>query len=762
MNLIVPNRSIDTMNTPPMIPTVGALARRVLKAALLAMALVAAGPAARAADFNPPDFLTYQGFLADSNGVGLAPTNPINYDVVFRIYDAQTGGNLVWAERQTVTVDKGVFSVLLGEGSANASEPRPVLYSVFGSPTASDRFLDLTVTVGTSPLNIAPRLRLVTSPYAFHSRTASALAGSNGAPALTAVNGQVNINNAALNIVSSASTGVETASFRATGINGGAWDSLIHWGPTGDIYWRSAHPAGKVILQDTGGTVGIGTGTPGFPLTFANTLGDKISLWGQSGASIGFGVQANLMQIHTLAPSDDIAFGYGSSGAMTETMRIKGNGRVGIGTTGPDAYLTVVSHSNSGGNNTAVFTPAGLGGPSSHLHYGPTGDIYWRSAHPSGRVILQDTGGNVGIGTGGPLDKLDVAGIGRFSGAVQIGAGAASGLYGDGGNVAVRTYPGGGIYFQSAGGAATPLYIGPDNNSVFHGSLHVDGNSTIGARVGIGGGDINLAQLAVNGGPLRNGLVGPYLNIGAHGPVVAHGGHLISIYASHGVWTGDFFVVASDERIKTVESKSDAAGDLALLRGIEITNYRYKDVLGRGDALHKKVIAQQVEKVYPQAVRKETDAVPDIYKPAPVKDGWVSLATDLKKGERVRLISAKNEQSIHEVLEVTAEGFRTDYKREGDQVFVFGREVKDFRVVDYDAIAMLNVSATQELAKQVEALRKSEARVAELEKKASRVEGLERDVAELKRLVAQLAAVRQPVPVIDGNESETVALSANR
>jgi len=36
-------------------------------------------------------------------------------------------------------------------------------------------------------------------------------------------------------------------------------------------------------------------------------------------------------------------------------------------------------------------------------------------------------------------------------------------------------------------------------------------------------------------------------------------------------------------------------------------------------------------------------------------------------------------------------------------VFVYGREVNDFRTVDYDAIAMLNVSATQELARKVEA-----------------------------------------------------------
>ena len=37
------------------------------------------------------------------------------------------------------------------------------------------------------------------------------------------------------------------------------------------------------------------------------------------------------------------------------------------------------------------------------------------------------------------------------------------------------------------------------------------------------------------------------------------------------------------------------------------------------------------------------------------------------------------------------------------KVFVYGREVKDFRTVDYEAIAMLNVSATQELARKLAA-----------------------------------------------------------
>lgn len=72
--------------------------------------------------------------------------------------------------------------------------------------------------------------------------------------------------------------------------------------------------------------VGIGTTTPGFPLNFANTLGDKISLWGNSGNHFGFGIQTSLLQIHTDAPGSNIAFGHGSSSNFTERMKILNNG----------------------------------------------------------------------------------------------------------------------------------------------------------------------------------------------------------------------------------------------------------------------------------------------------------------------------------------------------------------------------------------------------------------------------------------------------
>ena len=153
------------------------------------LAFLAAAFHAGAASSNPPERMTYQGFLTDGSGNPLGNTNtgPKNYDVIFRIYDAQTSGTELWGEQQTVTVDKGYFSALLGEGSQYLSEPHSLpLSCLFTNNTASDRYVEMTVKgIGAgSPaadVTIMPRLRLLTSPYAFLARNATALVNGNAA-----------------------------------------------------------------------------------------------------------------------------------------------------------------------------------------------------------------------------------------------------------------------------------------------------------------------------------------------------------------------------------------------------------------------------------------------------------------------------------------------------------------------------------------------------------------------------------------------------
>jgi ribosomal protein L24 len=206
------------------------------------------------------------------------------------------------------------------------------------------------------------------------------------------------------------------------------------------------------------------------------------------------------------------------------------------------------------------------------------------------------------------------------------------------------------------------------------------------------------------------------------------------------------FNAFSDERIKTIKGVSDGSADLTTLNAIQVTDYTFRDTLKNGTTAQKKLIAQQVEKVFPQAVSKTTDVVPDIMKMAEIKAGWIKLTTDLKKGEKVRLLAGKDQGQVCEVLEVKKDSFRVEFETKDSEVFVYGREVNDFRTVDYDAISMLNVSATQQVKKDSDsaeaALRaENEALKAQLAAQQKRLAALEQEQSTSAARLAALEAV---------------------
>jgi hypothetical protein len=643
-----------------------------------------------------PGFISYQGSVLDASGARVGAGTPVNRTVIFRIWDnpsASTEAHLLYSEAQTVTISEGDFSVLVGQGIANTLEPfgysevAKKLADLGNAFNGSGRFLGVTVasnaTIAITDNEINPRQQIVSTAFAMRAKFAESISSSsdlrfnppNGTASnyglgwygtgrlfgLTAVDGPVLYGNAggalgsnvsgtqqtALRWDASGRVGIGATSINSTSnkltlqgdgttpadqltIRGNADNNKrlnIGYDTTNNKAtlqsYTAADTTSPLLLNPSGGNVGIGTATPTGRLHVVDTNVDVYTSTGtgtagefaKDGLTVdskpGAGFSSMVVNSQHGSFTDRGIFNVTRAGESQFYVRTDGN--VGIGTSAPSSKLSVYSPDSS--TETANFRRGT--GITSYLHNGSNGDIYWRSSSSAGKVILQDTGGNVAIGTS----------------------------------------------------------------------------------------DATKGRLSVVNGPGRDGIRGSFINFGHAGDVVTHGTHTISIYANQSIWSEHTVIASSDERIKDIGGKSDGSKDLQTLLGIDITDYRYKDKVIQVDTPQKKVIAQQLETVFPQAVSRQTNVIPDIYEKATIlEDGWIVSATDLKKGERVRLITTEDDE-ILEVLEVEKKRFRTEFTpKEGEEsLFVYGREVNDFRTVDYDAIAMLNVSATQEIKKEKDA-----------------------------------------------------------
>ncbi len=295
-----------------------------------------------------------------------------------------------------------------------------------------------------------------------------------------------------------------------------------------------------------------------------------------------------------------------------------------------------------------------------------------------------------------------------------------------------------GIYNELSGGspisriATDPVFV------VGNGTDPVVGRSNAmtvlkNGNIGIGTSNPTKAKLEISGGTAFDLPTIAYLNgsgnVNTGNPPSSY---TYSLYAEQRIAALEVFA-HSDQRIKNILGVSDSDNDLATLMQIEVTDYRLRDTIAKGKHAIKKVVAQQVAEVYPQAVSNDlTEVVPDIYQRAQIKNDWIMLTTDLKVGERVKLITEAKSR-VCEVIAAESNRFKVNLPltvdRQSSYVFVYGREVNDFHTVDYEAISMLNVSATQAQQERIEALEKENAelksQLEELKNMESRIEALE-------------------------------------
>jgi hypothetical protein len=273
-------------------------------------------------------------------------------------------------------------------------------------------------------------------------------------------------------------------------------------------------------------------------------------------------------------------------------------------------------------------------------------------------------------------------------------------------------------------------------------------------NVGIGDVDPTEARLVVRGNVAGN-VASNRQFTSANTTLVADAGIAMgfSIYATNaivaegnvvagGAIVATSNVTPSDSRLKNVLRVSNAASDLETLSKIRITDYRMKDPAGAGSGEIKKVIAQQVEEIYPQAISRTTGYLPDVLaagKGTAKGNGVFEISVEaphhLEAGTKVKLLLANGEPEFATVTAAAAKSFTVKLKPEvnAGKVFVYGRQVTDLRAVDYDALSMLNISATQELVRKISVLEEENAQLkaqtAKLATLASKMEKLEKLVS---------------------------------
>lgn len=453
---------------------------------------------------------------------------------------------------------------------------------------------------------------------------------------------------------------------------------------SGNVGVGSATPNHKLTVQNGNGTIGIQPGETANFTAVLNTTGTSLNF--ETPTNKDFTFQGGNLGIGSLSPSNK--------------LHVKSNGQM-LFLEGTDhAYMAF------GRNGTTRSGYFGYGGTNTTMTLmNETGETHIKGS----RVRLIPQSGDTGVES-----DFFVNGIMRVNGTNTRCRlyGTASAYFGfyphnntrkgyfgftsSSDNLSLVNESNGSIYMKSVGG---DIYIDPVSSSK---TIFLDG--------------------FVRARGSRNISINDYLYLYAHltnSNARYYPGHYdptneaYSIEADQGIKAPRFHQ-KSDRRIKKDFRLSDAENDLAMLSTIEVTDYRHIDEIRDGDAYRKGLVAQQVESVFPQAIKKGKEYIPSVYAfPLSIsidENGAqfnLSKAHDFEAGDKIKIFTAKGEEFFTVASIINKKSFTiVDWKggTEAKDFFVYGKEVADFRTVDYDRVFTLALSATQELARKVETL----------------------------------------------------------
>lgn len=515
-----------------------------------------------------------------------------------------------------------------------------------------------------------------------------------------------------------------------------------------------------IALQPNGGLVGIGITNPTENLSVRNT-GSPAIFSASNDNDHFFGVYSGSPgdQHVALIADNGQAMRFGQWGNLTakspwtERMRIDVNGNVGIGNAAPAYKLDVTGDVNFSSSLRFGGVPVIFNAPTDvyanirviqnnsttlqdgmYVNYNSTGGA---AAHlrlfangTNERMRINANNGNVGIGTTSSANRLYV--LDNTGAAMRLESSAAesdiyfvapSGAWEVGTNASGNGTSGNQFYLYN-GGYRLTLQNGTGNVGV--------GTTAPSERLQVSGGQLYASSWANQNWGNTGIFFENFLGIGDLS--FQSGTYSYSIRAEYGT-IGDWFACYSDNRIKKDIRPLAGREALNLLNKVELKHYKYIDFAMHGTKERIGVIAQQVESVFPEAISTLKNFIPNVYQVATnvsFNEGAKSLTLttetpcDCKVGDKVRIYADKDDEPKElEVIAVneksfTLAGWQTETPR---QIFVYGKEVPDFRGVDYDRIFLLGMAAIQEL----------DSKITDLEKLKAEVEAIKAEVNLIKK-----------------------------
>jgi hypothetical protein len=379
--------------------------------------------------------------------------------------------------------------------------------------------------------------------------------------------------------------------------------------------------------------------------------------------------------------------------------------------------------------------PAGPTGPAGSAGVIPTAQISkWIT---NGNNIYNNNSGNVGIGTTTPTNKLEVNGNTKTTSLEITGSGQntsnfnTNGSLGGSVNLAdtgTGVGNGGAVVFSANSGAwkfaSIKGFVTNGTNNTFGDIVFSTRNFTTDVTltermrinnfgfVGIGT-NAPTAPLVVNsttaiqipsGFIWNNNSINtittpPPVNFVTTPPV-----YNVSIVSTGYVRSGGGYIISSDERIK--ENIVTMKNSVDIINKLNPVKYNIKSDFNKRTKYG--FIAQQVTKVIPDATSNTTDYVADIHKLFNINSQNIITYPNhnLKSTDKLKIYDYDNVEYETDIEVINKDKIKLliDKKinKHDNKIFIYGKKVDDFQVLDKDAIFAINVSATQELIRKCE------------------------------------------------------------